>query len=162
MSDWNPNLVWVVATVSVECALAAFVLLELRAVLPRSSTRRAGIKIEAHGTHAVDNLIVECRWRTTISVTNRSRRPRPVPVFASRATVTAGRNVYLAAVFLERDLLELNPNEVLIVQVDCLLAAGLTPRNVELAELRAGRESRQLRLRPARQHIGTKWASIWV
>ena len=121
---------------------------------PRSSHTRDGVRIEAHGTHMVDDLILERLWRTTISVTNVSRGPRPVPLFASRATVRAGRKVYLAGVFVERDLCELNPDEVVVVQVDCLLAAGVAPQTLELIELRPAVDSKRLQLRPGRQHMG--------
>lgn len=153
MLGWISNIGWTAAVVGVGCLLIGLVVAWVvwRASRPLSSRTSHGMRIDAHSIHAVDDLIVECLWRTTMSVTNVSRRPRPVPVFASRATVTAGRKVYLASVFVERDLWELNPDEVAVVQVDCLLAAGAVPRKVELVELRGIIDSRRLQLRLERQ-----------
>jgi hypothetical protein len=95
----------------------------------------------------VDDRLVDGLWRATLSMTNRSRRPRTLPVLASRATVAAARRVYLAAVFMERDVTELSPGEVAIAWVECVLPNGVNPGLVELAELRPGETNRRLRLR---------------
>lgn len=103
----------------------------------RTSLKRNGIKFEVHGANQIDDLIIESVWRITVSMTNRSRRPRRVALLASRATVSAGRNVFLARVFIERNCYELSPTEVMIADIDCVLPAGLSPRRIALEDLDA-------------------------
>jgi hypothetical protein len=148
MTEWNSSLAGLVATACVGCVVIVAISFTQRARARRAVVRR-GIAIKWEGARPVDDLIVECLWRTTISVTNQSRAPRQVPVLASRATVAAGRKVYLGSVFLERELLELNPDEVAVIWVDYLLPAGTLPRRVELSELRVRGDDRRVRLRPA-------------
>ncbi|MCC2032610.1 hypothetical protein [Microbacterium allomyrinae] len=56
--------------------------------------------------HVVDDRVVEALWRAAISMTNKTRRPRALPLFAERATVKAGRRVYLSSVYLDADAIE--------------------------------------------------------
>lgn len=106
----------------------------------RRTLKRNGIKIEAHGMHLIDDLVIECVWRITISLTNYSRRPRRLPTLAARATVSARRKVYLAQVFLERHVYELSPNELALIEVDFVLPAGLTPQRMTISELPTGKQ----------------------
>jgi len=146
MSDWPIQLGWLLAGVSV----GGVVILASRYLWRRIGHRAAtldGIKIEVHGVHPVEDLFVEDLWQATLSMTNRSRKPRPLPVLASRATITAGKKRYLATVFLERDAAELSPDDVAIVWVEATLSAGAIPRSLELVELRSGGAPRPLSLR---------------
>ena len=146
MSDWSIQLGWLLVGVSV----GGVVVLASRYLWRRNGHRAAtldGIKIEVHGVHPVEDLFVEDLWRATISMTNRSRKPRPLPVLASRATIAAGKKCYLAAVFLERNTPELSPDDVAIAWVEGTLPAGATPRSLVLAELRPRGAPRHVSLR---------------
>lgn len=146
MDHWIASVGWGVST-TVCVLLQAIAWLVWRAGHARPSRVQRGIRIELHGVYMVDDRVVDGLWRAALSMTNRSRRPRSLPVLASRATVAAARRVYLAEVFMERDVAELSPGEVVVAWVECVLPNGVSPGLVELAELRPGNTNRRLRLR---------------
>jgi len=159
MDPWISIVGWGFATTA--CVLlAAIAWLVWRAGHARPSRVQRGIRIELHGVHMVDDRVVDGLWRATLSMTNRSRRPRSLPVLASRATATAARRVYLAEVFMERDVTELSPGEVAVAWVECVLPNGVSPRLVELAELRPGKTSRRLRLRSGQRPAVSQVAGV--
>lgn len=158
MDHWMSSVGWGFATV---CAfLVAVTWLVWRAGHARPSRMQRGIRIELHGVHIVEDRVLDGLWRATLSMTNRSRRPRTLPVLASRATVAAARRVYLAEVFMERDVTELSPGEVAVAWVECALPNGVSPGPVELAALRPGKTSRRLRLRGVLIPAGSQVASV--
>lgn len=146
MDPWISTVGWGFATM-VCVLLVAITWVVWRAAHSRPSRVQRGIRIELHGVHMVDDRVVDGLWRATLSMRNRSRRPRSLPVLASRATVAAARRVYLAEVFMERDITELSPGEVAVAWVECVLPSDANPGLVELAELRPGKTNRRLRLR---------------
>jgi len=146
MSDWAFPLGWLLAGASI--GVVAFLTgRQLWRGHGRRSASLDGVKIEVHGVHPVEDLVMENLWRVTISMTNRSRTPRPLPTLASRSTIAAGKKRYLASVVLERDITELSPDDVAIAWVEATLPAGATPRSLALAELR---------LRGAPRHVGLR------
>lgn len=102
-------------------------------------------RVELHDARVVDDRIVDAVWRAPISMTNESRRPRGLPVLAERATVRAGRRVYLATVYLDADVAELNPGDSAIAWVEFILPDDARPRSIELVRLRAEQRSVKLR-----------------
>jgi hypothetical protein len=49
--------------------------------------------VELHDARIIDDRVIDAVWRTAISMTNKTRRPRALPVFAEQATVVAARRV---------------------------------------------------------------------
>ena len=95
------------------------------------------VKLEMHPACIVEDRVVEQVWRAAISMTNTSRRPRLLPVLAERATVRTGRSVYLANVYLDADVRELNPLSVALAWVEFALPGGMLP-GVIVASWRRG------------------------
>ena len=146
MSDWTFPLGWLLAGASI--GVVAFLTgRQLWRGHGRRSASLDGVKIEVHGVHLVEDLVMENLWRVTISMTNRSRTPRPLPTLASRSTIAAGKKRYLASVVLERDITELSPDDVAIAWVEATLPASATPRSLALAELRLHGAPRHVSLR---------------
>jgi len=106
------------------------------------------VKIEIHPPCVVEDRVVEQVWRAAISMTNASRRPRPLPLFAERATVRAGRYVYLADVYLDADIQELNPRDVALAWVEFVLPGDLAADRVHAEILADERHRRALRWAP--------------
>lgn len=124
--------IWVVITVAV---------VSVAAVRWKRRARRtyviAQVRVEMHPACVVEDRMVEVVWRAAISMTNTSRRPRTLPVFAERATVTVGRRVYLATVYLDADLDEANPGDVALAWVEFVLPTTQSPRIAGVAVIRA-------------------------
>lgn len=106
------------------------------------------VKIEIHPPCVVEDRVVEQVWRAAISMTNASRRPRPLPLFAERATVRAGRYVYLAEVYLDGDVPEVNPRDVALAWIEFALPSGLRFGRISTDILEGGRPRRALRWAP--------------
>lgn len=102
------------------------------------------VRVEMHPACIVEDRVVENVWRAAISMTNTSRRPRVLPVFAERATVRAGRRVYRAKVYLDADMTEVNPGDVALAWVEFVLHAPQSSRFAEFAVIRG--KARTLRL----------------
>lgn len=79
------------------------------------------VSVELHPPCVIEDRVVEVVWRAAISMTNTSRKPRPVPVLAEGATARAGRYVYLADVYLDADVRDLNPRDVALAWVEFVL-----------------------------------------
>lgn len=103
------------------------------------------VKIEIHPPCVVEHRVVEQAWRAAISMTNTSRRPRLLPVLAERATVRAGRSVFLANVYLDADVRELNPLRVALAWVEFALPGGMLPGVIVASRLRPDERARPLR-----------------
>ena len=95
------------------------------------------VKLEMYPPCVIEDRVVEQVWRAAISMTNTSRRPRLLPVLAERATVRAGRSVFLANVYLDADVRELNPLSVARAWVEFALPGGMVP-GVIVASWRRG------------------------
>lgn len=93
------------------------------------------VKLEMHPACVVEDRVVEQVWRSAISMTNTSRRPRFLPVLAKRATVRTGRSVFLANVYLDSDVHELNPREVALAWVEFVLPENASPRRIDTTSL---------------------------
>lgn len=106
------------------------------------------VKLEMHPPCVIEDRVVEQVWRAAISMTNASRRPRSLPLLAERATVRAGRCVYLADVYLDTDVGELNPRAVTLAWVEFLLPGDLAADRVHAEILAGGRHRRDLRWAP--------------
>lgn len=102
------------------------------------------VKLEMHPPCFIEDRAVEQVWRAAISMTNTSRRPRLLPVLAERATVRTGRSVYLANVYLDADLRELNPRAVALAWVEFVLPGGGSPRRLDAGILAGDRGARTL------------------
>lgn len=89
------------------------------------------VKLEMHPPGVVEDRVVEQLWRAAISMTNTSRRPRVLPVLAARATVRAGRSVFLADVYLDADLHELNPRDVALAWVEFVLPSAVPADRID-------------------------------
>src|SRR5687767_1094930 len=76
------------------------------------------VRVELHAAHIVDDRVIDAVWRAAISMTNRTRRPRALPVFGERATVSARHRLYLADVYLETDAKQINPDDVVLAWVE--------------------------------------------
>lgn len=85
------------------------------------------VRVEMHPPCIVEDRVIEQVWRAAISMTNMSRRPRALPVLAERATVRAGWRAYLVSVYLDADVLEVNPGAVAVVWVECVLPRDSVP-----------------------------------
>lgn len=118
---------------------------------PRRAFKAQHIRVELHGAHIVEDRLVEVLWRSAVSMTNNSRRPRALPVLAARATVRAGHRVYLARICLDADVSEINPGDVALAWVQFVLPAEVVPRRCNIVQLRGVRSTRKFRLavRPA-------------
>lgn len=103
------------------------------------------VKLEMHPACIVEDRVVEQVWRAAISMTNTSRRPRLLPVLAERATVRTGRSVYLANVYLDADVRELNPLSVALAWVEFALPGGMLPGVIVASRLRPDERARPLR-----------------
>ena len=103
------------------------------------------VKLEMHPPCVVEDRVVEQVWRAPISMTNTSRRPRVLPVLAERATVRAGNPVFLANVYLETDVDEVNPDDVALAWVEFVLPGGMAPGVIVVSRLRSGERARPLR-----------------
>lgn len=110
--------------------------------LPPSCGGRIGLVVSVqltmsgsrlHEAHIVEDRVIDAVWRAPISMTNRTRRPRVLPVFAERATVRAGHRVHLAVVCLENDAMEVNPDDVALAWVEVVLPASQSARVVDAA-----------------------------
>ncbi|GLJ80852.1 hypothetical protein GCM10017586_25350 [Microbacterium imperiale] len=118
------------------------------------------VKLEMHPAYAVEDRVVEQVWRAAISMTNTSRLPRSLPVLAERATARAGRCVFLANVYLDADVRELNPRAVALAWIEFVLPGGVSPRAIDTEILAGDRRPRPLRLlarltRQRAQMVGT-------
>lgn len=102
------------------------------------------VRVEMHPACVVEDRIVEQVWRSALSMTNLSRRPRAVPIFAERSTVRAGRCEYLAGVYFDADDLEINPRAVALVWIEYVLPMDAVPGRARLALLGDGRRPRVL------------------
>ena len=94
------------------------------------------VRVEMHPACVVEDRAIEVAWRAAISMTNTSRKPRTLPVFAERATVRAGRQVYLATVCLDIDVHEVNPSDVALAWVDFVLPAPEPSRLADVGVVR--------------------------
>jgi len=103
------------------------------------------VKLELHATCVVEDRVSEQVWRAAISMTNTSRRPRLLPVFGERATVGASRRIFLANVYLETDVDEVNPDDVALAWVEFVLPSGMAPGVIVVSRLRSGERARPLR-----------------
>lgn len=83
------------------------------------------VKLEMHPPCVVEDRVVEQVWRAAISMMNTSRRPRLLPVLAERATVRAGGRTFLANVYLDADVHDLNPQSVALAWVEFVLPGDL-------------------------------------
>lgn len=89
------------------------------------------VRVEMHPACVVEDRAIEQVWRAAISMTNTSRRPRSLPVLAERATARAGRCVFLANVYLDADVRELNPRAVALAWIEFVLPGGVSPRAID-------------------------------
>ncbi|WP_454112129.1 hypothetical protein [Microbacterium aurum] len=103
------------------------------------------VKLEMHPARVVEDRVLEQVWRAAISMTNTSRRPRLLPVFGERATVGASRRIFLANVYLETDVDEVNPDDVALAWVEFVLPSGMAPGLIVVSRLRSGERARPLR-----------------
>lgn len=127
---------------------------------PRRAFTIEHIRVELHDAHVVDDRVVDAVWRAAISMTNNSRRPRALPVFAARATVGARHRVYLADVYLEKDATEVNPRDIALAWIEFVLPADLWGWNVDLVHLRAERPAVRLRFTVTRPTTPRPLASV--
>lgn len=103
------------------------------------------VRVEMHDAHVVEDRVIEIVWRAALSVSNRGRRPRSVPTFAERATVTAGHRVFAADVYLEAECVEINPGRVAIAWLEVVLPRAACPTSGTIVQLRVRRRPRRLR-----------------
>jgi hypothetical protein len=114
---------------------------------PRRTVTIDHVRVELHDAHIIEDRVADAVWRVAISMTNNTRRPRVLPVFAARATVTAKSRVYLAEVFLENESKEVNPGDVALAWVDFVLPENAAVRHIDLTRLRCEAQSQKYRLR---------------
>src|SRR3546814_13176305 len=105
----------------------------------RSGVTLRGVHLEVHGAIPAEDLVIETMWRGPLSMTNRSRRPRFIPVLASRATVVASRKTYLAQVYVEFGGDELSPDQAALAWAEFVLPGGVAPRSLSLEVLAPNR-----------------------
>ena len=103
------------------------------------------VKLEMHPPCVVEDRVVEAVWCAAISMTNTSRRPRVLPVLAERATVRAASRVFLANVYLETHVDEVNPGDVALAWVEFVLQGGIAPGVIVVSRLRCDERARPLR-----------------
>lgn len=159
----NWMLVTIVSTALLVLAVTLFV--RRRRRFRRMPTMIDGVRIETQGAVVDEDLVIERNWRITLLMNNVTRKPAPVPVLSSRATVTAGRKQYAGTVYLEREVRELNPGDALVVWVLVRLSGDEEPRYVELEHTPAGVGGRVVTLRsrslasmamPANRHVAPR------
>lgn len=114
------------------------------------------LRVEMHPPCIVEDRVVEHVWRAAISMTNTSRRPRALPTFAERATVSDGRREYLATLYLDAGEVEVNPREVSLAWVESVLPADVAPSLTRAVLLRQRRTPRVLRYAPTRASGATQ------
>lgn len=98
----------------------------------RLPTTIDGVRVEFEDARVDEDLIVEQNWRTTFLLTNTTRKPVDLPALSPRATVRAAGREYAASVYLEREAVELNPDDQIVVWLLARLPAGVTPETVRL------------------------------
>ena len=118
------------------------------------------VKLEMHPPCVVEDRVVEQLWRAAISMTNTSRRPRLVPVLAERATVRTGRSVFLANVYLDSDVHELNPREVALVWIELVLPRDTNACTVTTTHLRRTVQARALRWAARAEQVQSRIVSV--
>jgi len=106
------------------------------------------VKLEMHPPCVIEDRVVEQVWRAAISMTNTSRRPRVLPVLAERATARAGRCVFLANVYLDADVHEVNPQSMALAWVEFALPGDLSVNRIDIDLPTGTRHLRGLRWRP--------------
>ena len=104
-----------------------------------------GVRLEVHGARPVEDLVIETMWRSPLSMTNRSRGPRRLPVIASRATVLAGGKTYLASVYVECDAQEVSPEQLALAWAEFVLPSGVEPQVLAVAVLDGNTRPHSLR-----------------
>ncbi|KAF2418101.1 hypothetical protein [Microbacterium sp. B35-30] len=102
------------------------------------------VQVEMHPACVVEDRVIEQVWRSALSMTNLSRRPRAVPTFAERSTVRAGRREYLASVYFDVDDLEMNPRAVALAWIEYVLPMDAVPGRGRLTLLGDDRRRRVL------------------
>jgi hypothetical protein len=102
------------------------------------------VRVEIYPACVVEDRVIEQVWRSALSMTNLSRRPRAVPTFAERSTVRAGRREYLASVYFDADDLEINPRAVALAWIEYVLPMDAVPGRARLALLGDDRRRRVL------------------
>ncbi|WP_204948042.1 hypothetical protein [Microbacterium laevaniformans] len=110
---------------------------------PSLPTNIGGIRIEVIAPVLSEDRVLEQVWEVPVVLTNKTRRPRAVPVLAQRAEVRTKRARYIAEltteVSWEREedgaRLELNPAGTTIGSVWVVLPAGEPPLRLRLQEL---------------------------
>lgn len=136
--------------------VAGLVLAAIAAVWLKRRARRVyvidRVRVEMHPACVVEDRVVEQVWRSALSMTNLSRRPRAVPAFAERSTVRAGRREYLASVYFDADDLEINPRAVALAWIEYVLPMDAAPRRARLARLGDGRRPRVLAFAAPREN----------
>ena len=145
MNEWVQASGWLLAGAGIICLLVA-IAWRWHSRRRRTGARLNGVQLEVHAANPIADLVIETQWRVSLSMTNRSRGPRNVPVLASRATVVAGRKTYLAEVFIECGVDELSPDQVALAWAEFVIPSGVTPRTVTLTKLSGKRGSLRLRL----------------
>ena len=133
------------AGVALLVAILGAILICRKRFAPRGAYRIDHFRIELHDAHVIDDRIIEAVWRAAISMTNRTRQPRRLPILAERATVIAGSRTYIAYVYLETTSAELNPDDTALAWVEFVLPAGASPRSCSIVHLRHQRRPRRLR-----------------
>ncbi len=103
------------------------------------------VRVEMHPACVVEDRAIEQVWRAAISMTNTSRRPRSLPVLAERATVRASGRVFLANVYLEADIDDVNPGDVTLAWVEFVLPGEAAPDGIVMSRLLTGERARPLR-----------------
>ncbi len=128
--------------------VAGLVLAATAAVWLKRRARRVyvidHVRVEMHPACVVDDRVVEQVWRSALSMTNQSSRPRAVPNFAERSTVRAGRLEYLASVYLDAGDLEINPRAVALAWIEYVLPMDAVSGRARLALLGEDRRPRVL------------------
>ncbi|MFE5410182.1 hypothetical protein [Microbacterium sp. NPDC056569] len=136
--------------------VAGLVLVAIAAVWLKRRARRAyvidHVRVEMHPACVVEDRVVEQVWRSALSMTNQSRRPRAVPTFAERSTVRAGRREYLASVYFDADDLEINPRAVALAWIEYVLPMDAVPGRARLALLGAYRRPKSLAFAAPREN----------
>lgn len=136
--------------------VAGLVLAAIAAVWLKRRARRVyvidHVRVEMHPACVVEDRVVEQLWRSALSMTNLSRRPRAVPTFAERSTVGAGRREYLASIYLDADDLEINPRAVALAWIEYVLPMDAVPGRARLALLGDGRRPRVVAFAAPREH----------
>lgn len=94
-----------------------------------------GVRIECQGAHLDEDLLVEQNWRITFLLMNPTHGPATLPMLSSRAVVSSDRQKFAGALYLERNVSELNPGEALIAWVVAQLPSE--PSDVSIDVLRA-------------------------